>query len=56
MRRVAKEFTGIGWERSLAVEGRWGSVRDMVNATEKEWTEVDGIGKGIAKKIKEELE
>ena len=56
VRRVAKEFTGIGWERSLAVEGKWGSVRDMVNATEKEWTEVDGIGKGIARKIREELE
>ena len=55
MRRVAKELPGIGWERSLVVEAKWDSVRDMVNAPVEEWLELDGIGKGIASRVQEEL-
>jgi ERCC4-type nuclease len=55
MRRVAKELPGIGWERSLVVEAKWNSVRDMVNAPVEEWLELDGIGKGIASRVQEEL-
>ena len=55
LRRVAKELPGIGWERSLLVESHWKSIRDMVNATPEEWTQIDGIGKGISKRIDEVL-
>ena len=55
VRRVAKELPGIGWERSLAVEANWGSVRDMVNAPVEDWIKLDGIGKGIARRVQEEL-
>ena len=55
VRRVAKELPGIGWERSLAIEQRWPTVREMVNASTNEWVELDGIGKGIASRINEEL-
>jgi ERCC4-type nuclease len=56
LRRVAKELPGIGWERSLLVESHWTSIRDMVNATPEEWTQIDGIGKGISKRIDEVLQ
>jgi ERCC4-type nuclease len=55
IRRMAKELSGIGWERSLVVEEKWQSVRDMVNAPVDEWLELEGIGKGIATKVQEEL-
>ena len=55
VRRVAKELPGIGWERSLLVEETFDSVRTMVNAPLEEWLEIEGIGKGIATKVQEEL-
>lgn len=50
-RRIAAELPGIGLDRSAAVAESFGSVREMVNADEKRWTTISGIGKGIAKKI-----
>lgn len=59
-RRIAADFDGIGLVRSDAVEARakevGASVREMVNWTEKEWMEVDGVGKVTAAKVGEELE
>jgi len=55
VRRVAKELTGIGWERSLTIEQQWPTVREMVNASAADWVKLEGIGKGIASKIDEEL-
>jgi len=55
VRRVAKELPGIGWERSLLVEETFDSVRTMVNAPLEQWLEIEGIGKGIATKVQEEL-
>ena len=55
LRTVAKELPGIGWERSLAIEQSFPTVREMINATEKDWQEVDGIGKVLAKRITEAL-
>ena len=55
VRRVAKELPDIGWERSLTIEQRWSTVREMVNAPADEWIELEGIGKGIASKIDQEL-
>lgn len=55
VRRVAKELGAIGWDRSIAVANRFKSVREMVNANEQTWREIDGIGKTIAKRIVNEL-
>lgn len=55
IRRIAKELYKIGWEKSLAVETRFKSVREMVNANEQTWKEVDGIGKELARRIVAEL-
>jgi ERCC4-type nuclease len=55
-RRVAKELPGIGWEKSRAVEDHFrGSVRRMACAPMQEWTQIPGIGKGIASKVVAEL-
>lgn len=50
-RLVAKEFPGVGWERSGQVAGRFPTVYDMVQASEQEWQEVPGIGKTLALRI-----
>lgn len=42
---------GIGWERARAAASHFPSVRAMVNATEREWLAVDGIGKKLAAAI-----
>ena len=55
VRRVAKELTGIGWERSFTIEQQWSTVREMVIAPAEERVKLEGIGKGIANKIDEEL-
>lgn len=55
MRRIAKEIDGIGWEKSVEVEQSFGSVYNMVNATEDEWREIPGIGPKIAHNAVESL-
>lgn len=55
VRRVAKEFEGIGWERSKAVAEHFQTVYQMVTADEKEWRQIYGIGKGIAQGVVAEL-
>jgi DNA integrity scanning protein DisA with diadenylate cyclase activity len=55
VRRVAKELPDIGWERSFTIEQRWPTVREMVNAPADDWVKLEGIGKGIASKIDQEL-
>ena len=62
-RRVAKELDGIGTSSSRAVEQHFGSVEEMVKATEAEWSEVElprgkgkrRLGKVGAEKIYREL-
>ena len=54
-RRWAKELTGIGWNRSKAVEEYVFSPTRIVEMTEKEWQEVPGIGKILAKRIWTEI-
>lgn len=51
LRRVVKELPGVGWDKSLAVEARFPNVRAMACANEKDWQEVDGIGKTISTRI-----
>lgn len=50
-RRMLKELPGIGWERSLAAERHFGSVREAVNASVEDWVQVEGVGKGIARTV-----
>ena len=49
VRRLASELPRIGSEKSIAVAAHFHSVSEMMAASEKEWTEIDGIGRGIAK-------
>jgi ERCC4-type nuclease len=53
--RVAKELTGIGWEKAGAIARHFGSVRGMAMAEEKQWREIDGIGDVLSKRIVQEL-
>jgi ERCC4-type nuclease len=50
-RRVAKELPGIGVVRSAEVARTFRTVAEMVEATPKDWMQIEGIGKGIADKI-----
>ena len=52
LRRMAKELPGVGWERSLEVEKRFDSVLEMALASELDWKDIPGIGKGIANKVR----
>lgn len=56
LRRAAKEFDGVGWEKSKAVEKQFGSVEAMVRASAREWMQVEGIGKVIATKTVEDIQ
>jgi ERCC4-type nuclease len=51
VRRVAVELPHVGWKRAQAVEEAFGTVEDMVVATEDEWREVEGIGRVSAREI-----
>ena len=51
VRRMAKELVGVGWQRSGDVDKRFKSIREMVDATEKDWLEIPGVGKKTAKSV-----
>lgn len=55
VRKVAAQLPGIGWVRSGPVAQRFTTVAEMANASEAEWLEIDGIGKGIAKMLVQSL-
>lgn len=50
-RKLASQLPGVGWKRSGAVDRHFRSPSEMLNATEKEWAKIEGIGKGIASSI-----
>jgi ERCC4-type nuclease len=50
-RRVFDRYPGLGMERALAAAQHFGSVREMANASEKDWMKVPGIGKVLAPQI-----
>ena len=50
--RIAAELPGVGWGKALAAAVTFPSVKAMINATEREWCEVPGIGPVIAKSIR----
>ena len=51
VRRIAKELPGVGWDKSIAVEARFASVREMACANEKDWMGIEGIGKTLSSRI-----
>lgn len=55
-RRIAKELPGIGWERSAAVARHFKSPVEMVLADEREWEQIEGIGKVTARRVREALD
>lgn len=56
LRRIAAQLPMVGWERSAAVVKKFHSVRKMLLAPEEAWMEIEGIGKGIARKVVEAVE
>ena len=50
-RRVAKELPNIGTVRSAAVASQFKTLADMVEASEKDWMHVEGLGKATAKRV-----
>jgi ERCC4-type nuclease len=51
VRRVAAELPGVGFERSGMCAGAFSTVRKMMQASDKEWTRLPGIGAKLAKGI-----
>lgn len=56
VQRIAKEFASIGWELAGRAADVFTSVREMVNATKKDWQRIDGIGAKKAESIINEIE
>jgi ERCC4-type nuclease len=50
-RRVAKELPSIGVSKSRDVAASFPTVQQMVDASEKEWAQVPGIGRKLANTI-----
>lgn len=55
LQRVIKEFSGVGWNKSLALSEKFGSLLEFITASEEELMEIKGIGKGLAKTILKEI-
>lgn len=51
LRDVVKGVPGMGWGRSETVVAAFGSVGAMLDATEKDWQNVPGVGKTLAKTL-----
>lgn len=60
VRRLAKEFDGVGWTRSKAFESRFKTPEELIWAlatpTVESLTEIEGIGKVTAQSIISQLE
>jgi ERCC4-type nuclease len=55
LQKVLCALPGVGPTKAFRISERFGSVREMVAATEADWIEVDGIGKRGAKLIMEAI-
>jgi ERCC4-type nuclease len=55
VQRVAAQLPGVGFGRSKTIAKRFDSLLDMVLASERDWREIDGIGKVLAKRIVTEI-
>jgi ERCC4-type nuclease len=54
-RSVLAALPGVGWERSAEIEKHFSSITEFVNAPESDYKKVPGIGKVLARRIKESL-
>lgn len=53
--RIAKELSGVGWDKAINIGKYFGSIDELLDADIKELMEVPGIGKVLAHSIKKEL-
>lgn len=53
MEKVTAQLPGIGPERCIEVARKFKNLKALTEATEKDWMEIDGIGKTIAKRMVE---
>ena len=53
--RIAAQFPGIGWVKSAAVARHFKSLEAMVNAGANDWVKIDGIGRTIARRVREAI-
>lgn len=53
--RVAACLPGLGYKRAVDVARHFGSVRQMMLADGKQWTEVPGVGEGVWRAVDEAL-
>ena len=51
MVRIAMALPGLGKERAIAAADHFESIGAMVNASEAQWLDVDGVGKVIAQSV-----
>lgn len=54
--KVAATFPGVGSEKLIDIEDKFGSIREMVNADAATWRTVDGVGKKTSEAIVNYLE
>lgn len=50
-RMVASQLPGVGFKKSQTVSARFRTVEEMVNAKERDWATIDGIGPTMAARI-----
>lgn len=55
IRDIAATLPGIGYDRAMAIAKKANSVSDLFLMTERQWREVDGVGKTLAKRIVQAL-
>lgn len=53
MARTAASIPMLGWDRAWSAARHFSSITEMFDATEKDWTEIRGIGPVIAKSVVE---
>lgn len=54
-RRMTKEISGLGWERTKLLEEKYPTMERLLKASEKELAQIPGIGKVLAKEIHRSL-
>lgn len=52
MMLTAASLPGIGFERAQAVADQFGSILEMINATEKEWANIVVVSRGTGRTVK----
>lgn len=53
--RMASQLTGVGWDKARKLGEQFPTIMDLVETTEEELMEIDGIGSKMAQQIMEEL-